>query len=44
LHVLAAISRRLHAADVAIAGVAAVVGMLALDLFPRPAGLADVAS
>jgi hypothetical protein len=37
--VLAAISRRLHAADVAIAAVAAVVGMLAFDLFPGPAVL-----
>ena len=33
---LAAISRRLHAADVAIAAGAAAAGVLAFDLFPGP--------
>jgi len=34
--VVAAIARRLHAADVAIAAVAAAAGVLAFDLLPGP--------
>jgi hypothetical protein len=41
--VLAVIARRLHAADVAIATVAAAISVLAFDLFPGPTALLALA-